>query len=83
MAERLMQRLVNGGRTGVFLAAIIVTLLALAVPGWGGALLVLAIVVLMSAILRKTWPVQAPKTRVVRVAILALLVYLAYHKVSR
>ena len=44
MADRFMQRLANGGRTGVFLAVLVIILVALSLPGWGGAIVVTAIV---------------------------------------
>jgi hypothetical protein len=82
MPERLMQRLANGGRTGVFLAALVLILLALIVPGWGGALLVTVIVAIMAIISRRTWSVQDPRTRVTRMAILGLLLLIAYLKAA-
>lgn len=82
MPERLMQRLANGGRTGVFIAALVLILFALLLPGWGGALLVTMIVAIMAIISRRTWAVQPPRTRVTRMAILALLLLIAYLKAA-
>jgi glucose-6-phosphate-specific signal transduction histidine kinase len=82
MPERLMQRLANGGRTGVFIAALVLILLAFAVPGWGGALLVTVIVAIMAAISRRTWAVQPPRVRVTRMGILVLLLLVAYIKAA-
>jgi hypothetical protein len=80
MADRLMQRLANGGRTGVFIGALVIILLALAVPGWGGAILVTVIVALVALVTRRTWAVQPAKTRLTRLGILALLVLIAFLK---
>ena len=80
MPERLMQRLAHGGRTGVFLAALVIILLALAFPGWLGAVFVIVIVAVLAMITRRTWSVQPPRTRATRVGILALLVLVAYLK---
>lgn len=80
MPERLMQRLAHGGRTGVFIAALVLILLALALPGWFGALFVTLIVAGMAMITRRTWAVQPPRTRMIRVGVLALLLLLAYAK---
>jgi glucose-6-phosphate-specific signal transduction histidine kinase len=78
--DRLNEKLAAGARTGVFLTALVIILLALAIPGWGGALLVTAVVGIMAVITRRTWRVQDPRTRVMRVAILALMLAIAYLK---
>jgi glucose-6-phosphate-specific signal transduction histidine kinase len=82
MPERLMQRLANGGRTGVFIAALVLILFALLVPGWGGALLVTVIVAIMATISRRTWAVQPPRLRVMRMTILIGLLIIAYVKAT-
>jgi hypothetical protein len=76
-----MQRLSNGGRTGVFLAALVVILIALLSPGWIGAVLTIMIVGLLAALMRRTWSVQTAQTRVLRVGVLLLLVVLAFLKI--
>ena len=81
MAERLLQRLSNGGRTGVFLAALVVILIALLAPGWIGALLTIIIVALLAALMRRTWAVQPVRTRTVRLLVLLILVIFAIYKV--
>src|SRR5215475_9278150 len=80
MTDRIMQRLSNGGRTGVFLGAIAVVLIGLFLPGWFGAIFLLAIVTALGWLLTKTWPVATPQTRVLRVIILVVLLAFAAAK---
>ncbi len=81
VAERLLQRLSNGGRTGVFLAAFALAMIALLSPGWIGAILTIIIVALAAALMRRTWPVQPTRIRVIKVTILLVLVIFAVYKV--
>ncbi|HET6214963.1 MAG TPA: DUF6703 family protein [Micromonosporaceae bacterium] len=78
----LLARLARLNRTTVFLVTIGVVLLALFVPGVVGGILLLALAAALAAILAKTWPVQSPRTRVLRVLILALLVTAAINKLT-
>ncbi len=82
MTERFLQRLSNGGRTGVFLGALVVILAALLLPGWIGAILIVIIVGLAAALMRHTWAVQSTQTRVMRLAVLLLLLIFAVAKVK-
>lgn len=83
VTDQMMRRLSRGGRTGVFLAVVVVTLVALFLPGWYGAALLVAIVAALGALMRRTWAVTAPQTRVLRLIILLALLVLAYLKTSR
>jgi hypothetical protein len=77
----IMDRLSNGGRTGVFLGALALVLLAFFLPGWAGAILLLAIVAGLGWLLAQTWPVTAPPNRVMRVIVLLVLLGVAIYKV--
>lgn len=82
MGDRIMHRLSNGGRTGVFLGAIVVLLAALFLPGWAGAVLLTVIVAALGWLMSKTWRVAAPSTRTIRILILAGLAAIAIGKVT-
>jgi uncharacterized membrane protein SirB2 len=77
----LLRRLARLNPTTVFLAGIGYVLVALFAPGivGGGMLLVLAIG--LGALAATTWPVQSPRTRVLRLAVIALLVIAALSKI--
>jgi uncharacterized membrane protein SirB2 len=79
--NRLLSRLARLNPTTVFLAGIAYVLVAMFAPGivGGGMLLVLAIA--LGALAATTWPVQPPRTRVVRLAVIALLVIAALSKI--
>lgn len=83
MTDRIMQRLAGGGRTGVFLGAVAVMLIALFLPGWYGAILLLAIVGALAWLMTKTSPVATPQTRTVRLIILLALLVVAAIKIFR
>lgn len=81
--ERIMRKLSGGGRTGVFLAVIVVTLVALFLPGWWGAIPLCAVVAGLAWLMTKTWSVTAPRTRLLRLVILAILASMAIAKILR
>jgi hypothetical protein len=66
--------------TKVFLGALAVALLGLFLPGWYGALVLLAVVVGLGGLLGRTWSVTPPVARVLRILILALLLIIATAK---
>jgi hypothetical protein len=82
VSERLLERLANGGRTGVFLAALVFILAALFAPGWIGALLIVVAVAALAVLMRHTWAVQPTTTRAIRVTVLIALVALAFFKAT-
>lgn len=82
MSERLLQRLSNGGRTGVFLAALVVILAALFAPGWIGAILTVVIIAALVVLMRQTWAVQPGRTRAIRVVVLLVLAAFAVYKAT-
>src|SRR5687767_9560762 len=67
--------------TGVFLATLALMLVALFAPGIVGGALLLALVAALAALMARTWPVQAPRTRALRLAVLALLTVVALIKI--
>jgi hypothetical protein len=82
VADRILHRLAHGGRTGVFLAALVVILIALLSPGWIGGLLTIIVVALLAALMGRTWSVQPPATRAVRIVVLLVLTVFAIVKVT-
>jgi membrane protein DedA with SNARE-associated domain len=76
-----MDRLTKGGRTGVFLGALVPVLLAFFLPGWVGAILLFAIVAALGWLLAQTWPVTPQQTRAMRLIVLLVLVGAAIYKV--
>jgi hypothetical protein len=76
----LLTRLARLNPTTVFLAALVVVLVALFTPGVVGGLLLLALAAALVALLATTWPVQAPQTRVIRLVMVTLLIAVALVK---
>jgi hypothetical protein len=72
----------SGGRTGVFVAALAIFLVALFLPGWLGAIMIIAIVAALVALMRQTWAVADGRTRTMRLIILAIMVGLAFYKAT-
>ena len=77
----IMDRLSNGARTGVFLGALALVLLAFFLPGWAGAILLLAIVGALGWLLAQTWPVTVPQNRAMRLIVLLVLLAVAVYKI--
>jgi hypothetical protein len=76
----LLVRLSRLNPTGVFLATIALVLGGLLLPGAVGGLLLLALAGALAALLTVTWAHHGTRTRVLRLAVLALLVVLAVIK---
>jgi hypothetical protein len=74
-------RLARLNVTGVFLATLVLVLVALFAPGIVGGGLLLLLAVALAALTARTWPVQPTPTRVVRLVILTLLVAAAIVKI--
>ncbi|TYB98340.1 hypothetical protein FXF53_17705 [Micromonospora sp. WP24] len=76
----LLGRLARVNPTAVFLITLALVLVALFAPGPVGGVLLLALAGGLVALLAKTWPVQAPQTRLIRLLMLTLLVAVALAK---
>jgi hypothetical protein len=72
-SDNLMRRLARVNPTTAFVVALAVMLAGLFLPGIIGGALLLLLAAALAALTFTTWPVQVPATRVVRVALLALL----------
>ncbi|HET8684638.1 MAG TPA: DUF6703 family protein [Micromonosporaceae bacterium] len=70
----LLRWLGRQNRTTVFLATLALVLAALFAPPPVGGVLLLALTAGLAALLAVTWPVTAPATRALRLAVLVLLV---------
>jgi hypothetical protein len=81
VSERIMQRLAGAGRTGVFLAVIVVTLVGLFLPSWLGALLIALLVAGLATLMTRTWIVTSPRNRMIRVLVLIALTVIALGKI--
>ena len=77
-----LNRLSRLNRTGVFLAALIVGLAGLFLPGVWGGLLLAVIVIGMGLLMRATWAVTPSPMRLARMIILLLLALIAYAKLK-
>jgi hypothetical protein len=80
-SDGLLARLARLNVTGVFLATIAFMLVALFAPGIVGGALLLALAAALAALAAKTWPVQPPRARALRLTMLTLLVALALFKI--
>jgi membrane protein DedA with SNARE-associated domain len=78
----ILDRLSEGGRTGVFLGALVVVLAGFFLPGWLGAILLVSIVAGFGWLMSQTWRVAAPQTRTIRVLVLLVLVAVAVYKIK-
>ena len=81
MPNGIMDRLTNGGRTGVFLGALVLVLLAFLLPGWIGAIVLFALVAALGWLLSHTWPVTPQQTRAMRLIVLLVLLGAAIYKI--
>jgi hypothetical protein len=77
----LLARLARVNPTVVFLATVAVVLVGLFAPGIVGGAVLLALAAGLLALLRLTWPVQPPATRIIRLLMLTLLVAVALVKI--
>jgi hypothetical protein len=76
----LLSRLATLNRTGVFLAALVVSLIGLFLPGALGAVVLYATVALLSLLLARTFPHTAPGGLALRVLVLLVLATIATAK---
>jgi hypothetical protein len=77
----LPARLARVNPTSAFLVALVVVLVGLFLPGVIGALVLLVLAAGLATLLARTWPVQSPPTRAIRLVMLALLVAVALFKI--
>lgn len=77
----LAHRLARVNPTRAFLAALALVLLGLFLPGIVGALFLLVLAAGMIALIRMTWSVQAPQTRLLRLVMLTALIGIALIKI--
>lgn len=80
-ANGVLARLARLNVTAVFLAVTAYMLLALFAPGIIGGGMLLLLAAGMVALLAKTWPVQSPGTRMIRMTLLTVLAALAAYKI--
>ncbi|MGC1213196.1 MAG: DUF6703 family protein [Micromonospora sp.] len=76
----LLARLGRLNPTTVFLATLVLVLVALFAPGPVGGLVLLALAALLVWLMSVTWPVQRPATRMIRLLMLTLLIAVALAK---
>ena len=69
----LLARLTRINPTAAFVAALVLVLAGLLLPGIVGAALLFLLGAALAALTFTTWPVQSPSTRAVRTLLLALL----------
>ncbi|MFR9778918.1 DUF6703 family protein [Micromonospora sp. MS34] len=76
----LLARLAGLNPTTVFLATLVLVLVALFAPGPAGGVLLLLLAGLLVWLMTVTWAVQRPATRVLRLVMLTLLIAVALAK---
>ena len=77
----MLVRLARVNPTAVFLATLVLLLVAFFAPGIIGGALLLALAAGLAALLVTTWPVQRPATRTMRLVLLTVLVAAALVKI--
>lgn len=75
-----LARLARLNRTRVFLVTLVLVLVALFAPAVIGGVLLLVLAAGLAVLLVRTWSVQQPQTRGLRLIILGLLLVLALTK---
>jgi uncharacterized membrane protein len=78
-----MERLARVNRTVVFVVAAAYVFAALLIPGAVGAAMLVALGVVLALLMVRTWPVQTPRSRAGRLAVLALMIVVAVVKATR
>ncbi|MGC5021887.1 DUF6703 family protein [Micromonospora sp. DT47] len=76
----LLARLARVNPTTMFLATLVLVMVAFFAPGPVGGVLLLALAAGLVFLLATTWPVQTPRTRVLRLVMLTLLITVALVK---
>jgi hypothetical protein len=80
-SDDLLHRLARVPPARAFLATLVVMLLGLFLPGIVGAAVLGVLAAALIWLTVTTWPVQPPRTRAVRVILLAVLVLLIISKI--
>jgi uncharacterized membrane protein len=78
-----MERLARVNRTVVFVVAAAYVFAALLIPGVVGAAMLIVLGVGLAFLMVRTWPIQSPRSRAARLAILALMIFVAVVKATR
>ncbi|RZU52635.1 hypothetical protein EV385_4509 [Krasilnikovia cinnamomea] len=79
-SEKLLRRLAGVSPTTAFVVALALLMGGLFLPGIVGAALLVLLAAGAAGLTFTTWPVQTPGTRVVRVLLLAALLFAALAK---
>ena len=82
MTQRVLTRLGRVNPTAAFLGVGALVFVALVLPGAVGAVVLLALAAGTGWLLTQTWRVHQPRTRVMRLVILGLVVLLAVAKLT-
>ena len=72
-SDNLLRRLTRVNPTAAFVAALVVMIAGLFLPGIVGAALLFVLALGLGALTFTTWPVQTTATRVLRLLVLTLL----------
>jgi hypothetical protein len=80
-SDDLLHRLARVNPTRAFLAALVVMLAGLFLPGIIGAAVLFLLGAALTALTVITWPVQPPPTRIIRVILLVVLLAVVIVKV--
>jgi uncharacterized membrane protein len=78
-----MERLARVNRTVVFAVAAVYVFAALLIPGIAGAAMMVVLGAALAVLMARTWPVQPPRTRVARLAVLGFVIIVAVVKATR
>jgi uncharacterized membrane protein len=78
-----MQHLARVNRTVVFVVAAAYVFAALLIPGIVGAAMLVVLGAGLALLAVRTWPLQSPRTRAGRLAILGLMIVVAVVKATR
>ena len=81
-SDNLLRRLARVSPTTAFVVALALLLAGLFLPGIVGAAVLFVLCAALAALTFTTWPVQTPSTRVIRVALLILLLAVVVAKAA-
>jgi hypothetical protein len=81
-SDNLLRRLARVSPMAAFLVALVLLLAGFFLPGIVGAALLFVLCAALAALTFTTWPVQTASTRVIRVALLVLLLAVVVAKAA-